>query len=85
LQKLAYQNEAALNDADTIPSLTQTLPEWEAVFQRQIYLKAVRDGTIVDAVRGYEQNGTSSLPANAALATCTYIRSWAIISIVRNA
>jgi ribosomal protein S18 acetylase RimI-like enzyme len=58
LQKLAYQSEAALNDDYSIPPLTQTLPEWEADFQRQVYLKATRDGTIVGAVRGYEQNGT---------------------------
>ncbi len=58
LQKLAYQSEAALNDDYSIPPLTQTLPELEADFQRQVYLKAMRDGTIVGAVRGYEQNGT---------------------------
>jgi ribosomal protein S18 acetylase RimI-like enzyme len=58
LQKLAYQSEAALNDDYSIPPLTQTLPEWKADFQRQVYLKATRDGTIVGAVRGYEQNGT---------------------------
>jgi ribosomal protein S18 acetylase RimI-like enzyme len=58
LQKLAYQSEAALNDDYSIPPLTQTLPEWEADFQRQVYLKATRDGTIVGAVRGYEQIGT---------------------------
>ena len=58
LQKLAYQSEAALNDDYTIPPLTQTLPELEADFQRQVYLKATLDGTIVGAVRGYEQNGT---------------------------
>ena len=58
LQRLAYQSEAALNDDYTIPPLMQTLPELEADFQRQIYLKATRDGTIIGAVRGYEQNGT---------------------------
>ena len=117
LQKLAYQSEAALNGDYTLPSLTQTRPELEADFQRQVYLKATRDGTIVGAVRSYEQNGTcfigrliatptarsafqrrptllkhavpnllgeighgtNSSPANAARATCTYIRSWAII------
>jgi ribosomal protein S18 acetylase RimI-like enzyme len=58
LQKLAYQSEAALNDDYTIPPLTQTLPDLEADFQQQVYLKAVRAGTIVGAVRGYAQNGT---------------------------
>jgi ribosomal protein S18 acetylase RimI-like enzyme len=58
LQRLAYQSEAALNNDYSIPPLTQTLPEWEADFQRQVYLKAMRDGTIIGAVRGYEQNGT---------------------------
>jgi ribosomal protein S18 acetylase RimI-like enzyme len=58
LQHLAYQSEAALNDDYTIPPLTQTLPELEVDFQRQFYLKATRDGTIVGAARGYKQNNT---------------------------
>jgi ribosomal protein S18 acetylase RimI-like enzyme len=58
LQHLAYQSEAALNDDYTIPPLTQTLAELEADFQRQSYLKATLDGTIVGAARGYEQDGT---------------------------
>jgi len=58
LQKLAYHSEAVLNGDFTIPPLTQTLPEIEADFQQQVYLKAVRDGTIVGAVRGYERDGT---------------------------
>jgi ribosomal protein S18 acetylase RimI-like enzyme len=57
LQKLAYHSEAVLNDDFTIPPLTQTLPELEADFQQQVYLKAVLDGTIVGAVRGYERDG----------------------------
>jgi ribosomal protein S18 acetylase RimI-like enzyme len=58
LQKLAYHSEAVLNNDFTIPPLTQTLPELEADFQRQVYLKAVRDGTIIGAVRGYAQDDT---------------------------
>jgi ribosomal protein S18 acetylase RimI-like enzyme len=58
LQKLAYQSEAALNDDYTIPPLTQTLAELQADFQQQFYLKAVREGTIVGAVRGCERDGT---------------------------
>ena len=58
LQKLAYYSEAVLNDDFTIPPLMQTLPEIEADFQQQVYLKAVLDGTIVGAVRGYERDGT---------------------------
>jgi ribosomal protein S18 acetylase RimI-like enzyme len=58
LQKLAYHSEAVLNDDFTIPPLTQTLPEIEADFQQQVYLKATRDGTIIGAVRGYERDGT---------------------------
>ena len=58
LQKLAYHSEAVLNGDFTIPPLTQTLPEIEADFQQQVYLKAVRAGTIVGAVRGYERDGT---------------------------
>lgn len=58
LQKLAYHSKAVLNDDFTIPPLTQTLPEIEADFQQQVYLKAVQGGTIVGAVRGYEKDGT---------------------------
>ncbi|CAG0926426.1 amino-acid N-acetyltransferase [Thermoflexales bacterium] len=58
LQRRAYQSEAALYDDDTIAPLTQTLAELEADFQQQFYLKAVLDGTIVGAVRGYERDGT---------------------------
>jgi hypothetical protein len=60
LQRLAYQSEAALNDDYTILSLTQTLPELEANFQRQVYLKAVHDGTIVGAVRDYAQRARAT-------------------------
>lgn len=58
LQKLAYHSEAVLNDDFTIAPLTQTLPDIEADFQQQVYLKAVQGGTIVGAVRGYEKDGT---------------------------
>lgn len=58
LQKLAYHSEAALYDDYTIAPLTQSLAELEADFRQQFYLKAVLDGTIVGAVRGYEQDGT---------------------------
>jgi len=58
LQRLAYQSEAALYDDYTIAPLTQTLAELEADFQQQFYLKAMLDGTIVGAIRGYEQDGT---------------------------
>jgi|WetSurMetagenome_2_1015567.scaffolds.fasta_scaffold136510_2 ribosomal protein S18 acetylase RimI-like enzyme len=58
LQKLAYQSKAALNNDYGIPPLTQTLSEIEADFQTQVYLKAVRNGTLAGAVRGYERDGT---------------------------
>jgi hypothetical protein len=58
LQRLAYQSEAALYDDYTIQPLTQTLTELEEDFQQQFYLKATLDGTIVGAVRAYEQDGT---------------------------
>jgi ribosomal protein S18 acetylase RimI-like enzyme len=58
LQHRAYQSEALLYDDYTIAPLTQTLAELETDFQQQFYLKAVLDGTIVGAVRGYEQDGT---------------------------
>ncbi len=58
LQKAAYHSEAVLNGDFTIPPLTQTLPEIEADFQQQVYLKAMCEETLVGSVRGYEKDDT---------------------------
>lgn len=51
LQKMAYQNEAKLNDDWTIPPLTQTLLEIEAEFETKVFLKAVCADRIIGSVR----------------------------------
>jgi GNAT superfamily N-acetyltransferase len=53
LQKLAYQSEAALYNDYSIPPLTQTIEQIKAEFDRQVFLKAVQDETIVGSVRAY--------------------------------
>jgi len=58
LQKLAYQNEAKLNNDFTIPPLTQTMEEIRAEFGQVLFLKVVQDGRIVGSVRAYEKGGT---------------------------
>jgi len=58
LQKLAYQSEAVLNNDFTIPPLTQTLASITADFERQVFLKAIADGSIVGSVRAYQEEGT---------------------------
>ena len=58
LQKLAYQSEAAIYDAYTIPPLTQTLEEITADFDEQLFLKASVDGRIIGSVRAFESEGT---------------------------
>ena len=58
LQKLAYQSEAAIYDAYTIPPLTQTLEEITADFDEHLFLKASVDGRIIGSVRAFESEGT---------------------------
>ena len=58
LQKLAYQSEAALHGEYNIPPLTQTLEGLRTDFERQVFLKAIRQGRIVGSVRGYVSGDT---------------------------
>jgi ribosomal protein S18 acetylase RimI-like enzyme len=58
LQKLAYQSEAAIYDDFTIPPLTQTLGEITADFERQVFLKASADETIIGSVRAHQAEET---------------------------
>ncbi len=53
LQKFAYRSEAELNQDFCIPPLTQTLPEIQAEFSCQLFLKAEVEGCILGSVRAY--------------------------------
>ena len=59
LQKAAYESEGYLYEDFTLPPLTQTLAEIREDFERQLFLKAVEEGTgeIVGSVRAYEKEG----------------------------
>jgi GNAT superfamily N-acetyltransferase len=52
LQKLCFQNEAALYNDNNIPPLTQTLAELQQEFVSSRILKIVLDGKIIASVRG---------------------------------
>jgi ribosomal protein S18 acetylase RimI-like enzyme len=51
LQKLCFQNEAALYNNDHIPPLAQTLAELQQEFVSSRILKILFDGTIIGSVR----------------------------------
>ena len=53
LQKIAYQSEAEVYGDDSLPALQQTLEEIQADFERMIFLKAVVNGKIIGAIRGF--------------------------------
>ena len=52
LQKLCFQNEAALYNNHNIPPLTQTLAELQQEFVSSRILKIVLDSRIIGSVRG---------------------------------
>ncbi len=58
LQKLAYLSEADIYNDHSIAPLKQTLKEIRDDFNRQSFLKASIDGTIIGSVRAYQENGT---------------------------
>jgi ribosomal protein S18 acetylase RimI-like enzyme len=51
LQKLCFQNEAALYNNDNIPPLTQTLAELQQEFVSSRFLKILLDGRIIGSVQ----------------------------------
>jgi ech hydrogenase subunit C len=61
LQKTAYQSEAEIYGDDSLPALKQTLEELQKDFERpeQVFLKAVINGKIIGAVRGYAADGNA--------------------------
>jgi ribosomal protein S18 acetylase RimI-like enzyme len=58
LQKLAYRSEAEIYNDFSIAPLKQTLKEIRSDFNRQLFLKATADGTIIGSVRAYPENET---------------------------
>ncbi len=61
LQKVAYQSEAEIYGDHSLPALQQTLNQLQQDFERMLFLKAVVNGKIVGAVRGYQADGTAYL------------------------
>jgi len=59
LQKVAYQSEAEIYGDHSLPALEQTLEQLQEDFNRMVFLKAVVNGKIIGAVRGYAENGTA--------------------------
>jgi GNAT superfamily N-acetyltransferase len=58
LQKLAYQDEAAIYGDFSIPPLTQTLEQMRADFGNRLFLKAVANGVIIGSVCAHVKDGT---------------------------
>jgi ribosomal protein S18 acetylase RimI-like enzyme len=58
LQKLAYLSEAEKYNDFKIPPLLQTLPEIEAEFSTNVFLKAELGPAIIGSVRAFSMNDT---------------------------
>ena len=61
LQKVAYQSEAEIYGDDSLPALQQTLEDLQSDFERMVFIKAVVNGKIIGAVRGYVEGQTAHL------------------------
>lgn len=61
LQKVAYQSEAEIYGDESVPALQQSLSELREDFQRMVFLKAVVNGKIIGAVRGYMEGETAHI------------------------
>jgi ech hydrogenase subunit C len=61
LQKVAYQSEAEIYGDDSLPALQQTLDDLLNDFARMVFFKAVVNGKIIGAVRGYVEGQTAFL------------------------
>lgn len=61
LQKVAYQSEAEIYGDDSVPALQQTLRDLQEDFRRMVFLKAVVNGKIIGAVRGYAEGDTAHI------------------------
>ena len=58
LQKLSYKSEADLYHDDAIPPMIQALKDIQRDFERQTFLKAIVNETIVGSVRAFAQDKT---------------------------
>ena len=61
LQKVSYQSEAEIYGDDSLPALQQTLEDLQNDFERMVFIKAVVNGKIIGAVRGYVEGQTAHL------------------------
>jgi N-acetylglutamate synthase-like GNAT family acetyltransferase len=61
LQKVSYQSEAEIYGDDSLPALQQTLEDLQNDFERMVFVKAVVNGKIIGAVRGYVEGQTAHL------------------------
>ena len=61
LQKVAYQSEAEIYGDDSLPALQQSLDELQNDMARMVFIKAVVNGKIIGAVRGYTEGQTAHL------------------------
>ena len=58
LQKAAYRSEAIIYDDYSISPLHQTIEEIQNEFKNQLFIKGIKENTVLGSVRGYEKNGT---------------------------
>jgi ech hydrogenase subunit C len=61
LQKVAYQSEAEIYGDDSLPALQQTLDDLQNDFALMVFIKAVVNGKIIGAVRGFVEGQTAYL------------------------
>jgi len=61
LQKIAYQSEAEIYGDDSLPALQQSLDDLQNDLARMVFIKAVVNGKIIGAVRGYVEGPTAYL------------------------
>ena len=61
LQKISYQSEAEMYGDESLPALQQSLADLEKDFETKIFLKAVVNGKIIAAFRGYAEGDTAHL------------------------
>ena len=61
LQKVSYQSEAEIYGDDSLPALQQTLDDLAEDFEKKVFFKAVVNGKIIGAVRGYSEGETAHI------------------------
>jgi ech hydrogenase subunit C len=61
LQKVSYQSEAEIYGDDSLPALQQNLDDLAGDFDKKVFFKAVVNGKIIGAVRGYAEGETAHI------------------------